>query len=691
MKLSICIIMKNSEGILRECLDSIKDILNRDDTELVVVDTGSHDLSKSIVSEYNGKIFDFTWEDDFSAARNFCMEKASGEWIFFIDTDEVLENPKSLCDFIDNTVSEEYAFTAVRQYSAGEKSEYTDIFPVRLFKKSDKKYKNLVYEVISGLSGNGISTDIVIRHNGRFSPEKFKKYDLILNSVYPDNSDDIRLNEMMMKNRSVKRETLKMKEYGEKAISLAESDENNKNILAAVISALIGEYTEHQNYYNAELLIKKYISLFKEPSVYDLPVYSSYIKILHDIMRYDETDDIYNRYVLLFGMYKKGELGGICDLLKLSGHSDASFRLNTVRYVNSLIGRELYDKAWDMLDNRLPLSDYSEDCSDFEERVRCEIKLIGKSGEFDKFPDRLSKFMGVSRKKTINTVDLIYKDISEDISNEFAALYEAKSDGSYESLLKLRYADLENKELDDETAFSFISAAISVCDEAKDILYYILKYKYPLNEWTDKLDTFEIPERLIILPSYGYKNIPEAVEDYIDSLDELASLQDMIAVSKFYEFMFERIDPNNIDNDKATDMFSVYVSVMTQYTEVMYKQEVINDEGIYSLPSNVVFAYFGNKALNERYAGNISAYLANLNKAVGAKKSFNPIIMVFLKGAKELLELTEQYKKIKLLINHTINSGNINEAYQYLNEYARMNPNDPELEMLVDKLEEAAK
>ena len=57
-------ITKNEEQFLKQCLDSIKDLVD----EIILVDTGSTDKTKEIAKNYNAKIFDFKWIDDFSAA-----------------------------------------------------------------------------------------------------------------------------------------------------------------------------------------------------------------------------------------------------------------------------------------------------------------------------------------------------------------------------------------------------------------------------------------------------------------------------------------------------------------------------------------------------------------------------------------------------------------------------------------------
>ncbi len=85
--ISLCMIVKNEEKILARCLDTVADLVD----EIVIVDTGSTDSTKQIAAKYTDRIYDFQWIDDFSAARNFAFSKATKEYIYSADADEVLD------------------------------------------------------------------------------------------------------------------------------------------------------------------------------------------------------------------------------------------------------------------------------------------------------------------------------------------------------------------------------------------------------------------------------------------------------------------------------------------------------------------------------------------------------------------------------------------------------------------------
>lgn len=90
--ISLCMIVKDEEAVLKRCLDSVSDLVD----EIIIVDTGSSDSTREIASRYTNKIYDFSWEDDFAKARNFAFSKATKDYIYSADADEVLDSANRL-------------------------------------------------------------------------------------------------------------------------------------------------------------------------------------------------------------------------------------------------------------------------------------------------------------------------------------------------------------------------------------------------------------------------------------------------------------------------------------------------------------------------------------------------------------------------------------------------------------------
>jgi GT2 family glycosyltransferase/glycosyltransferase involved in cell wall biosynthesis/SAM-dependent methyltransferase/tetratricopeptide (TPR) repeat protein len=85
-RLSVCLIVKNEEQFLGQCLQSVRDIAH----QIVVVDTGSTDQTVEIAKKFNAETHFFAWNDDFSAARNEALKYATGDWVLSLDADEEL-------------------------------------------------------------------------------------------------------------------------------------------------------------------------------------------------------------------------------------------------------------------------------------------------------------------------------------------------------------------------------------------------------------------------------------------------------------------------------------------------------------------------------------------------------------------------------------------------------------------------
>lgn len=87
IRLSQCMIVKNEEANIEQALSWGKGIV----WEQIVVDTGSTDKTEEIAKKLGAKVFTFPWNDDFSAAKNYAIEQAKGNWIAFFDADEYVQ------------------------------------------------------------------------------------------------------------------------------------------------------------------------------------------------------------------------------------------------------------------------------------------------------------------------------------------------------------------------------------------------------------------------------------------------------------------------------------------------------------------------------------------------------------------------------------------------------------------------
>jgi glycosyltransferase involved in cell wall biosynthesis len=156
--ISLCMIVKNEESVLGRCLDSVKDIVD----EIIIVDTGSSDKTKEIAAKYTNRIYDFEWIDDFSAARNFSFEKATSEWIMWLDADDIitLESQKVFSDFKKNrlsTIAEDCIHTRYDITFDSKGNIELGSVRERLFKRNkNPKWRGRVHEVVSNSDFKGV-------------------------------------------------------------------------------------------------------------------------------------------------------------------------------------------------------------------------------------------------------------------------------------------------------------------------------------------------------------------------------------------------------------------------------------------------------------------------------------------------------------------------------------------------------
>ena len=78
-------IVKNEAPVLARCLRSVHSVVD----EIIIVDTGSVDSTIEVAEGFGPLIIRSGWKDDFSYSRNLSIQEASGEWILWLDADDV--------------------------------------------------------------------------------------------------------------------------------------------------------------------------------------------------------------------------------------------------------------------------------------------------------------------------------------------------------------------------------------------------------------------------------------------------------------------------------------------------------------------------------------------------------------------------------------------------------------------------
>jgi len=153
---SVCMIVKNAQGTLYRCLDSVKPIAD----ELIVCDTGSSDRTVEIAREYTDQVCQISWEDDFAAARNRSVEKATKDWILWVDADEYLLGGEHLAKYLRDNMYNGYV---IRQHHHAIDAQFKPDVPVRLYRnRRGVRFFGCVHEHPETELNRGVTPAVVL-------------------------------------------------------------------------------------------------------------------------------------------------------------------------------------------------------------------------------------------------------------------------------------------------------------------------------------------------------------------------------------------------------------------------------------------------------------------------------------------------------------------------------------------------
>ena len=154
ISVSAALIVRDEFAFIEDCLTSLTGLVD----EIVLVDTGSSDDTIEKASRFSTELHSFDWCDDFSAARNFALDQARGDWILYIDADERLEVP-DLAEWRGMLADTSKAGWRLRFYPRVGWTPYAEL---RLFRNDSRiRFEGVIHERIQ----RGV--DQVCRSDGR--------------------------------------------------------------------------------------------------------------------------------------------------------------------------------------------------------------------------------------------------------------------------------------------------------------------------------------------------------------------------------------------------------------------------------------------------------------------------------------------------------------------------------------------
>ncbi|MDQ1271394.1 MAG: hypothetical protein QG591_24 [Planctomycetota bacterium] len=227
--ISACMIVKNEEKFLAQCLQSIRSAVD----EIVIVDTGSTDRTVDIAQSFGAKVYKHPWKNSFSEARNHSLCYAACDWILQIDADEALEQADiPLLHKLITTDACNAIFVAIYSELPGGHAKH---YFQRIFRRGKAHFEGIVHNQLI-FEGKALESEIRFYHYGynlsdRDMENKYKRTGALLRQQLAENPNNIFIMANLIRNYRNEHNFDKVIELGEKGlnISVSQTDLVSKN------------------------------------------------------------------------------------------------------------------------------------------------------------------------------------------------------------------------------------------------------------------------------------------------------------------------------------------------------------------------------------------------------------------------------------------------------------------------------
>ncbi|MCF6154453.1 MAG: tetratricopeptide repeat protein [Candidatus Brocadia sp.] len=222
--LSACMIVKNEQKFLPQCLQSIKDAVD----EIIIVDTGSTDKTVEIAHSFGARVYHHPWKNSFSEARNYSLNHATGDWILQIDADEALEQADiPLLYKLITADSYNAIFVAIYSDLPGGRSKH---YYTRVFRRGKAHFEGIVHNQLI-FEGKAFQSEIRFYHYGYNLSEsemqkKYKRTGDLLRQQLVENPNNIFVMANLIRNYRNEYNFKKVIELGEKGLNISISQED---------------------------------------------------------------------------------------------------------------------------------------------------------------------------------------------------------------------------------------------------------------------------------------------------------------------------------------------------------------------------------------------------------------------------------------------------------------------------------
>ncbi|MBV7272252.1 TDP-N-acetylfucosamine:lipid II N-acetylfucosaminyltransferase [Clostridiaceae bacterium UIB06] len=675
-KLSICMMVKDEEKNLRRCLESLKLLIDKPYTELIIVDTGSKDKTIDIAREYTEKLYFHPWNNNFGDMRNITISYAKGEWIFIMDADEELKNSQELLDLLNDDRINRFNTIMLREKEAQRivvpgNTINAELFNTsRLFKNDGKfKYIGAVHNQPISKNPTFLAQDIILHHYGydisdkELMEKKFKRTSELLKGEISKEPENVYYRYQLSVSYSMHGDKKEAWDEIQKAYALIK-DKSDK-----IKKTYSYVYNKYAVFGYAQGKYERIIDVCKEginvrPDYVDLYFFAAQA---FEVIKHDkEAIEYYKKYLELMDDFENSTFA-----------TDFSVVLHTAVVESQNYAHEKL--AIDYMNN----NNYTEAIKhaklikvNSNELVSLLFNIYIK---FQKYDELKNYYITLEEdKKNYLTYILEERKIIlnvQEIENTEHSFSQLKD--SYGLLNRIRISIKENRNSLDEDKNIESLDFNNLPDYYGDIIYKLLKIKYPIYDILTSCFELRLNKFFQYIGS-KYEDLTETILAYLYENKEENNFN-QIRVNralKRYIIAFDKMNDNEF-----SQIFKSYISDGTIYISEVYSKRIIEEERIFDLKNDEeAFLIYMYKAEYVKDS-NESEYVKYLRKALRSFPEMKKGIEILLNELKEKQnfmndEMEILRRQLKENIRALIESENMQEAKALINEYRKMVFND---------------
>lgn len=672
--------VKNESKYLEQCLQSLQPIRDAVLSELLIVDTGSEDNTVEIAKRYTDKVYFHEWNHDFSEMRNITISYATGEWVFIIDGDEVMQETQQLIDFLCSDVDKKIGAAAItgKSFTDGNNpNKFSVLITPRLFRRTKKfRYEGSVHNQPM-FKGMLIELSASLLHYGYMSTDKelmekkFARTSVLLKKALEKEPENIYYWYQLSVTYAMHDDFKEALEIIEKGYEIFIKHNRPKSCMF-VYTHMAQMYKITRNYIKVEEIC---LEAFELSDAYiDIHYYLAEARVI--LGKYQEAIESYLNYLILVGARKDTVKKDTAVIDYTLGNQEMAFfnlanlYTKTASYEKALEYTNKLSKKEDILSvmkntifSYIELNRYNELRVYYDNVVEDCMKNVfyEKMGEITA---ALSNAARVEVAKAFCDVEDNYGILSQMIVEDNDESY------SEDTLAKLQRIDFSSLPL-------FCS----------DIIYYLVKNRYPLEKLLSSFKEIWFSS-LFDNNAKRHDDLSMILYEYLQQY-QCTNTINGYKISKMlcrYILILDKVNTNEYKK-----VFARYIHDGISYLQLIYNPDIIKNCMVYEVKNDeeVFLLYMVQAQLNK--ADNQPEYIICLRQALEAlpimKKSIESLLNELQAKSTDKKNEFEEYKiMVKDSIKSLIENNELNQAKTVIAEYKSIVPNDIEIILLESKL-----